>query len=628
MATGNEEIRTPIAIPVETNATDAATSVQALRDQIAASKDAIKATAGAMRDLRGSTSEVKAAKDELRSKLEAEKKALSDATLKLTQQGKTYDQVAAKAKASAAAEKERSGAIGRAITAAGGPIASIKEKVSSLTEALGGAEGGLAAVAGVAAIAAAAIAVAGAAAVGAISQLARFILVSADASRLAHLTRKGHLAGNESWAKQLGEQVDEITRKIPVARERVDELAFALARSRIGGQTMVDALNAIAGASSAVGDELGNKLRGIIERGALTRRMQLSPQELMGMDLDFSDVAKAYAEGMNISVAAARAALFEGRVRLQDGAAALKRAVDAKFGEINGAKLSALGNIARKAKEDLAGLAKDVNIEPVLKGIKQLASNLDASTVNGKALRGIITTIGNSLGLTFTDGVGSLQHFVDYSVYAALTFENVWLRAKLAWKDLGAKTSLETTIFTHSINIAFHSARGLATALEAAVDAVKALRAAYSEFVGSGEAVTGGVGQGIQNGKLGLLAKVRDLARDVKKSFDDPLEIRSPSRKMFKSGKDGFTGGLAGGIKAGKKDVDAAVSELVPEPPKLGAGGARGGTPVVIHYNPQIIVQGGAGADVREQLRDPSLLQALTENFLAMLRAGGFEVPG
>lgn len=650
----SDDLRVPIGIPVETNASTAADSIQALRDSVTRSKDAIKESAAAMRDLRGKSDDVKAAKDQLTAKIRAEEASVTKATLALIKQGAGYDTVK---KAAKVAEKGVDGtkakaeAMSKAISTAGGPVASLRAKMGSLNDMLGGTEGGMAAVAGIAALAAAAIVAVGAAAVSAAVSLGKFILASADAARMMQLTRKANLNGNDQWAKNLGDQIDAMARSIPIAKDKLNELGISLAKSRIGGQTMVDTMKAVGGATAAAGEDLGNKLKGIVERGALTRRFQLSPQELMGMDLDFTEVAQAYAKGMHVSVDAARKALMSGRMKLSDGAKALKDAVDAKFGEINTDKMLGLDNQLMKFKQDLAGLAKDVNIKPILEGIKSLAANFDQTNVNGKALRGIITTIGNAIGAAFKGGVPVLQDFIDKAVWGALKLENYWLRADLAFRKLTKGLSLGSAIgesFVKGLGMAISGDSAVMTLLNVwetkgpkAAENCRDLRDAITglntdvknmaaDWVKAGASIIDGIIDGIESGALRLVSKVKGLADDVKKAFTSTLRIQSPS-KVFEAYGRNTTDGYIQGIEAGTPTVQVAASRMAPTPGAFGStapvssGASRGDT--TITFSPQIVVQ-GAGGDVREQLKDPSLLQALTETFLAQIRAAGIEVPG
>lgn len=648
----SDELRVPIGIPVETNASAAADSIQALRDSVTKSKDAIKESAAAMRDLRGKSDEVKAAKDQLTAKIRAEEAAVTKATLQLAKQGTTYEALAKKEKAAGEAKKalaDKSNAMGKAISTAGGPVASLKDKLGSLGELLGGTEGGMAAVVGIAALAAAAIVAVGVAAAGAAYELAKFIIVSADAARMMQLTRKANLNGNDQWAKNLGDQVDRIARTVPIAKEKLNELGISLAKSRIGGQTMVDSMEAISGATAAAGEDLGNKLKGLIDAGAITRRFRLDPQELRGMDLDFEEVAQAYATGMHVSLGRAKKELTSGRMSLADGAKALKDAVNAKFGGINAEKMLGLGNQFKKLTADLAGLAKDVNLTPILKGIKSLADNFDQANVNGVAMKHIVETIGKSLGITFTEGVPKVQDFIDHAVLGALKLEYWWLRAKHAFAEaFGTKTSLEFVAFKAGLEGVGATVLSMVPGLGLVVTGIRLLSATWTElsavnekwldvcvslkreilavdWESVGSNVIDGIRNGLESGATRLVNKVKGLADDIKKAFTDPLDMHSPS-KVFEAYGKNIPAGAEQGIEAGTPAVHAAAAAMAPTPGEGGRGAAGGGGSVVLHFSPTIVVQGGGG-DVTAQLKDPSLLQALYQDFIGQIRAAGIEVP-
>ena len=350
---------------VSESAESMADSVEALRDRIAGSEDAIKEMGGALRRLRGTSDEVKTAKGELVAKLQAEKDKISAANLALLKQGTTYDKLSAqtrkltkdredlKKKTDKDAEskaKDRADAMSAAIRTAGGPVASLKEKLETLRAVTGDSSGamGLATLAA-AGLAAAVIAVAAAAAAGVLA-LGKLIIAGANAARTANLMREA-AAGSASNATALGTQVDALADKIPTARGALNDLAISLAKSGVQGQTLVDTFNAVGQASAALGEDAGAKLRELVERGRLTQRLQVNPLELQGTGVQFEDIAKALAKNLKVGVNDARAALFEGRVKLADGAKALRDAVEQKFAGINLRRMLDLNVIAEKFQE-------------------------------------------------------------------------------------------------------------------------------------------------------------------------------------------------------------------------------------------------------------------------------------
>jgi hypothetical protein len=369
----------------------------------------------------------------------------------------------------------------------------------------------------------------------------------------------------------------------------------------------------------------------------------------MGMDLDFSDVAKAYASGMHTSVEAARQALFSGRVKLADGAAALKKAVETKFGAINADKLLGLDNQAQKFKQDLAALGKDVDLTPVLKGLKSLGDNFDLASTNGQAMKHIVETIGKSIGVTFQEGVPAVQGFIDKAVWGALKLENYWLRAKIAFQEtFGKKRSLEGVIFAGTIEGALRGMLGVAeqivpglSTLVAVFDGFKLVSASVDniktslnrlsnditsiDWAKTGMSVVEGIVGGLTSGAKLLTDKVKDLAGSVKRAFTGELEIHSPSRVMYRDGRNAAQGAVDG-IEDGTPAVHDAAAKMatLPGSSSSGGSGAAGGRGLVVNFAPIINVNGGGGS-VSDQLKDPSLLQALHEQLMLSLRAAGVE---
>lgn len=690
---GNGNLRVPIGIPVDTNAGDAADKIAELRDRITASKEAISQAARAMGDLKGKTAEVTAAKDQLQAKLSAERAAVAGMNAALVQQGTTYEGLKAKQAAAAAAgeklakaqadqkaktekaakeakeksdkavkdakdaAKEKSDAINKGLGSVGGPAAGLSSKLDSLKDAFGGAAGGEAALAAGAAIAVAAV-VAVIAAIGvATYALSKFIVVSADAARSQHLLRAAALNGNESWAKNLGDQVDLLARKVPLARDRINEIGISLAKNRIGGQVMVDTLNAVAQAASALGDDAGNKLKEFVERGRQMQRFQINPQELVGTGIDFDDVAKALAKSMHVGVAAARQALFEGRVKLADGAAALREAVEQKVGGINLRQMLSLENITKKAGEAFDALAKDVDLEPALKAIKDVISVFDQTTVTGRALKDIVTRIGKSLVEAFVAAGPFVKVAIQGLIIGALQLENAYLRVRLKIQDAFGDTQVLKNVDALSfvLNNAQYALYAVAaaaapliilvTALSVAVGAVvavvtglaygfylqyKAIKESYGsiralDWKGLGTDLVNGFVNGIKAGLGAVGDAVGSIGTTAIKALKTVLDSHSPSRKMFAIGVD-TTSGYAGGVDSGAPDAQEAVDRML-DVPSGGAGGGRSGGaggPVSITFAPVIQLTGGGGS-VTEQLADPALLQPLMQMFIQVLRSGGFE---
>jgi len=633
-----------LASDVAETASEDAAELEKLRRSIHGSQDAVRQLGAAVRSLRGDSNEVKKAKEDLKKKLNEERDAISRNNLALLKQGVTYEHLADRAKR-VAKEKEK---LTQGIRRAGGPVhelVSSFESLKSVVTGTGGKLGALGLVGGT--LAAVLVGVAAAVVAGTVA-LARFVVTGANALRSMNLMREA-AAGSAENAANLGTQVDALAEKVPTAKAELNDLATQLTRSlsgtRASGQAIVDTFNLVAQSSSAMGDEVGRQLGDIIARGKQFGRIQINPFELQGTGVSFGDVAGELATSLGVSVKQAQAALFEGRVKLDDGARALRAAVEKRFAGINARKLLDLNTIVEKFHERLQALTKGVNLEPFLEGLNRIAKLFDQSTVAGDALRTIVTDFGNAFVQSFSrDGVPTIEKFVKSLVIMALRADIEFLRMKKQVLDFVGKFAGLLTV--RNVVIAFTALVGGLTA------AFAALAIATIEFWGPiaaiGAAVAGlialvptligwwddlvhtmqnwgdrmrAVGGQIVDGLLaGLLAgwhKITDavgnLAEGVKGAFKHALGISSPSKVFALYGQQ-TAEGYAGGVEGGSDRAQGAAEALAPSAPRAG-GGLGSSINMENTFVFQVSVAGGGGAagpQIQQALSDPSFLAKLT----------------
>ncbi len=565
-----EKIELPIGVPVDTNAPAAAGAIESLRDQIEGSTADIKAMSASLRQLRGSSDEVKAAKAQLTTKIDSLKNSVSGATLALVKQGTSYDAAAsarrnsrtsrrswvAELKSDALAkQKERTIAFSSAISQAGGPVASLKGKLDGLKSVLGetGGAGGMGLLTLGAATAVAAVAALTIAVVAGVVAVSKFILTSANAARSAGLLREAW-SGTAANAANLGTQIDELANKVPTSKEKLNELAIALMKTKLGGQATVDAFNAVGQASAALGDEAGAKIKEFIERMRVMGRMQIDPREMLeGFgNLNFDDVAKALAKNTGKSVEAARNELRLGKTKLADGAKAMRDAIEEKFGGLNLRKMMSFEVIAEKFHEKLAGLTKGVSLEPLLKPLAQLGKLFDDSTVTGQTLKLLVTAFGNTMVSSLTAAipigkalfqglvVGALRVYIEY-----LRIRNA-LRAAFGDSQVTANVNLlalsfeagKVSLVGFSIALGMVG-KGAAVGITGVMMLVRGVQSAVDLFstVGTsiaaaftgldwkslGRAIPDGILEGIRGGAADVIAGVGDLAKGAEKKFRSAL---------------------------------------------------------------------------------------------------------
>lgn len=603
---------------VPATATDLAKRLEALRQKIQGTTNNVKAMQGALRNLKGSSAEVGAAKELLKAKIGAAQGAISAATTELVSNGAALSSVKGKtddaAKGFAGFIAQLGGAEAAAALAAGA-LLGLVTGIISLTAAF-----------------------------------ARFVITSADSTRSMALLREG-ASGSAENAARLGTQIDALAGKVPLAEERIQELGVSLLKTRLSGQAIVDSMNAVAQASAAMGDQVGKTFEDILTRGQLYNSFQLNPIELQGTGVQFGDVAAQLAGNLNIGVEAAKKALFEGRIKLDDGAKALRGALEKRFGDINLRQMLTLDNLTLKFKETLSSLTSGVNIEPLLRGFGELSKLFSSSTVTGAAIKDLVTLVGSGLVSGFTAALPLAKKFLQGLVIGALTVAIAFkeLKHKLEdtfigkWlKDLdGASTAttlgkaavygLVGAVGLLVVGLAAGAAAfaTIAAPIIITIGAVyglyKAFTTAYDYIVGIswgdlGASLVDGIVNGITAGLSKIKGAVTGLATSAKDAFKNALGIASPSKVFGDYGR--MTAqGAEEGIEAGAGGVQSAADSLAPSAPQ-GGGQASGRGAASVTVNVTI----NAGHNSAKDVTSPNFLRDLTKAVEEACRSAGIPI--
>lgn len=638
---------------VSSAANSAGDSLDSLRQRIAGGEDAIKNMRAAFNRLRGSTDDVKAAKAELTAKLNAERSAISSASLQLLKSGTTYDSVAAKAKKlaseqdalkkSTSADKAKS--MSSAIGAAGGPVSMLSGKLGALKDIAGGAGGKMGLLTFAAAGLIGAVVALAAAAASAAYSLAKFVVSTVDGERSANLLREAwsKSAGN---AMNLGTQVDALAEKVPTSTEKLNELAIALMKSKLGGQATVDAFNAVGQASAALGDEAGGKIKEFIERGRMMGRFRIDPSEMLeGFgNLNFDDVAKALAKNMGTTVEAARLALRQGRVKLADGAKAMRDAVEQTFGDINQRKMMSIGGLSDQLQKKFGMLTRGINVDSLLVGLNKLVGLFDTSTQTGAALKSMLQITSTVMGKLLVVAMPFVEKFLYGLVLGALDagiavlkLRN-WLVKTFGGSDMFKgidmmNVALETgrialgavagvlAIMAVGIGAAVVSFvmmyQTIKKVVDVASDAWDKLKGIFDslDFAAVGKSIPDGLVDGLKMGAKGLFDGVTNLADETKKRFKTALGIASPS-KVFAGYGENTAEGYAQGVDRGAPEAARAVDSMVTTPSGSNSASAKASTTATAgNVSVTFVYQAAAGAsgDVASQVNESSVRAALVK---------------
>ncbi len=667
MSSSGNEVRVPIGIPVETNAKQATNDVAALRDAISRSKDAIRDASEQMRNLSGKSAEVKAAKDQLRAAIDREKATVSGANLQLVRQGQNYEklaraQVEAKkrveewrkeqAKVLAQRSEDRAKGLSNAVSQAGGPLARFRDLLRSVGDVsgTGSAKLNLTTLA-VGGLAAAAVATTVAVA-GLLVGLGKWAISGADAARSMQLVREASTTSTLN-ARNLGTQIDALAGKVPTSVAALNELATSLTRSGLSGAQAVDALNAVAQANSAVGDASGAKIREVIERGKTMQRMFLGLRELQGTGLDFQDVAGSLAKNLGVGVKDAQAALLEGRVKLADGAKAMRDAVEQKFGGINVRKLTTLSGLSDQLSKKWSKLTDAIDLERAGQAAFSFLQSFDEATATGRVLKRAVTVFGDGITKALEKGAPIAKQFLRGMIIGGLELYIGYLKVKNVFRDAikqfgdsdllknvdAMKVALEggkfaigaiaitvgvvaaaVGVFAGSFIAAGAAVQGLTNAGIAFGDWLKEI-----DWKATGVSIVDGLVDGLKSGPKRLADASIELGNAVKRGFKDALGIRSPSVVMEREAKQ-VPAGVVRGVEKGAPAADRAVAEMVTPPSFAAAGGAGGAASVTITVNATIVLQNGDAKAARTAVRDPGLLAELTKTFKEAAGAAGLRV--
>lgn len=638
MAGANKEARFSIRLDsdaAEVSNEDAA-ALEQLRSKIAASTDSIKNMGAALRSLRGNTEDVKSAKDKLKAAIEAERASVSANNLQLLKQGTNYEKLAAQARKAAieeAKQKKASEATGplASIKSAGGPLADLVSRVEHLGQIAGGTGAAFGILAlGIAGVVSIAAKLTTTLIDGAIA-LTRWALASANALRTQNLLREA-ATGTAVDAEHLGHQLDALAAKVATPRAELNDLAVAITRSlsgtRASGQAIVDTINAVAQASAAL-PGAGEQIKAIIERAKNFGRISIDPFELQGSGISRDDVAKQLAARLKIGVNEARQALALGRVSIADGAAAIRAAVEAQFGNLNLRKMLDLNVIAQKFEDTLAQLTAGIDLEPLGKSLAEIASLFSQTTVTGQSLKLAITGAANALIGGFSKATPTIEAVIKQFTIGVLKLEIEAYRVRNAWRDAFGGEGIQidwlqtATIYARGLADAAllveHAMLGSAIAVARVGQFFQSggdrIRAAWD---GLGDSLIGGLVEGLKRGVGRVTSAVEEIANSAKETFKRVLGIHSPSTVFAEYGEQ-TAEGYAQGAEAGAGRAQQGADALAPSAPS----GARGGASVVVHVGPITIQVMAGGHEAAAALTGPSFLAELTEVFERAVQAAG-----
>lgn len=511
---------------------------------------------------------------------------------------------------------------------AGGGIGGLKQKFEAL-KALGPA--------GVVAAIVITIVALGVALVKTTYDLTKFAIEAGDAARSMGILMEA-AAGSASGGKELGGMVRRLRNDFAGSREEIAGMVLEMRRAELTGKDLESSVRLIGIETKTMGEGAAGILKGLIDRGKLTKRFTLNPFDLRGTGLEYNNVAKELSRLTGRTIGTVKAALFNGQVKLTDGIAALEAAVKNRFGGLAKRQLLALPEQANRARENLRNIFAGVNVDKFLTGLDGVLKLLDETTTSGRMLR----TLAKDIFQPIIDFVGSdilpkvRVFFIGFSI-AVLDVINASLRAyiwfkktfgdiglfkgmdgaELAFKAgkiavyalIGGMILLGSVFATLGTLVAAVTAPiwGLPAMVSAVIASVIALKNKVASIVGTGNDgakdagndAAKGAADGVKEGAPAFNAAMKDLAKGGKDAFEGELKIASPSKEMRATAK--WIGpGVAQGVDDGRPVVERAMSRLVdpqsvvPEE-RAGMCLGGGGNGPLVHVTIDKVIVGGDG---------------------------------
>jgi hypothetical protein len=569
MSGGNDAVAT-FGMELDSNLPDvagnSARALEDLKDKITSDTNSLREMQKALRNLQGGTAVNISQFRDLKDKIAAQKASIAAATQSYLTLGGNFKDTGKKSVEAA----KGFGSLTDAARAAPGPLSSLSGKLGSINSILAG--GAMAA--GLLLVAAAITAVTVAAVAG-FAALARYGIGVADARRnellqLEGLTKlrfgwfglAGAMAPAADKASFLQSTIDGVSQSVALGRDQVAGYAEDLYRAGLRGGNLQAALKGVATTAAVQGEAAAGAFKGMAMSAALTGHS-----------------VKALADD-----------------------------VQARLGGIAAAQLLSLDVQSKKLHESFAMIFSGLKIDKLLEGLNSITSMFSQNAATGRALKALVDGLFGPL-IDQVSGPASLlvKRFFQGMTIAALLLGITVLRLRNYFRATFGDTHILKSL--DIMRVAVAAGAGVVLGFAAAVviagvalatfvgfvtapiagivllgvaiyQGIKALGRFISAAARVGADLVEGIIGGIKSGASGVISSLENLGSDAMAAFKKKLGIASPSRVAMRAAIE-VPRGMAGGIRAGKPDVDRAMSSLVNIPnPTAGApsgvAGSRG----------------------------------------------------
>ncbi len=551
-------IEIPIDVTVEDSGIDKLTSdLNGLKDKIRASTREIedfKESISKMKGLGIPTEEIDKAKTklaEMESSLKGVKRAAEDKGLHLQglQQGTKGGTEGLKGLLGLG--QAAGGKLGE-FSGKGSQLVEVLGKIGQGGEAAGGALGKLAQQAaqngGKIGIIIAAVLVLAAvltAGVRAMIDFAKHAIKASDAARTLAITAVatfGDKSGAQAWAKE----VEDLHDRTDLTREKLQEMGLTLKKFK--GDEYTSAFNAIAVATSAIGDEGGKAIEGLINKikdGAETAKstkFQFKADDFKDLPISVEQLANSLAKIKGTSAASALKDIKNNTVEVSEALLAVRAATDEAYGEAALQKGKSFESLSKKLGENWDSLFEGADLRVIIVAFEKLVNLFDTSNTSGKELKGVFGAIADVL---INIGAGAILWIVAAIENAIIVVNKLYI----AWLDVQlAILDVEDAIDS---------------ALSAAASGIKDVAKALQGWYQMGADAVSGLATGIADNIQKAIDAILNVGDKIKAAFRKALGIASPSKVFMEYG--GFIAeGAAEGMEDGTPDVEKASADMLP----------------------------------------------------------------
>lgn len=433
-------------------------------------------------------------------------------------------------------------------------------------------------------------------------------VAAASAARNQRLLGEA-LTGSEAGGKEFSGVVDQLARQIPIAKDRIREWARELSLAKLAGRDMQATLTTMGIVASAVGDQGASAIKSIAEQSRAARRFMLGARDiygdfasLAGTGIKKADILGALANQLKTSTGEVEKRLLEGSVSVEQGMLALEAAAKGRFGQTIAAQMLNFDTQITKARESLDSLFADVDLGPILDGLKTVLSALDSSSQTGQGLKLVLTSAFKDFGEIVTATAPIAKAFFQGMIIAGLRMyialkpvynqvrdlfggkpgDGLEVAAKAGERALYAMAAAAAVVGV-SMFIALFPVIVLAGLVAVAIYAIGAAWEALRDidFVQLGSDAVDGIISGITGAASRALAAIKGLGKDMYNAFREAIDAHSPSRLFAQAGVD-IAAGTEGGIEEGTPGVQSAIVGMADATPAStgGGSGGRGGTTI------------------------------------------------